>query len=100
MVLKSLSGSTPARRAISPLRYSSGTSAGLAGRSRTWPIDDSTTYSDPRNPAMVRALAGDSTMTSGLGIPLFQPWTDGRRRVKQRAPVALVQSEGWGHGRL
>src|SRR4051812_24976713 len=33
-----------------------------------WPIDDSTMKSDPRNRAMVFALAGDSTMTSGLGM--------------------------------
>src|SRR3954469_23209537 len=35
-----------------------------------WPIDDSTMKSRPRIPAMVLALAGDSTMTRGLGISL------------------------------
>ena len=33
-----------------------------------WPIEDSTTKSGPRYPAMVFAFAGDSTMTSFLGI--------------------------------
>src|SRR5580692_6709646 len=31
-----------------------------------WPIDDSTMKSGPSMPPMVRALAGDSTMTSAL----------------------------------
>jgi hypothetical protein len=34
-------------------------------------MDDSTTKSRPRYPAMVRALAGDSTMTSLLTEGLF-----------------------------
>ena len=29
-----------------------------------WPIEDSTTYPEPRYPPMVRAFAGDSTMTN------------------------------------
>jgi hypothetical protein len=37
-------------------------------RSRMWPTDDSTTKSSPRIPSMVRALAGDSTITSDLAI--------------------------------
>jgi hypothetical protein len=32
--------------------------------SRMWPTLDSTTYPEPRYPAMVLALEGDSTMTS------------------------------------
>src|SRR5680860_1829320 len=39
-------------------------SAALWGRSRMCPMEDSTTYPGPRYPEMVRALAGDSTMTS------------------------------------
>src|SRR5512139_1376913 len=31
-------------------------------------MDDSTTYPVPRNPEMVRALAGDSTMTSFIDL--------------------------------
>ncbi len=41
------------------------------GRSRMWPMDDSTVYPLPRKPAMVFALAGDSTMTRGLGIDAY-----------------------------
>ena len=33
------------------------------GISRICPIDDSTTYSGPRKPSIVRAFAGDSTIT-------------------------------------
>ena len=65
--LKPLSTSTP-RRAHGSALSAGGTSAALRGRSRMWPIDDSTTTSRPRNPAMVLALAGDSTITSGLGM--------------------------------
>ncbi len=36
----------------------------FGSKSRTAPIDASTTKSSPRNRAMVRALAGDSTITS------------------------------------
>ena len=36
-----------------------------------WPIDDSTMKSGPSMPPMVRALAGDSTMTSAL--PMAHP---------------------------
>src|ERR1700683_101703 len=39
-----------------------------------WPTDDSTTNSGPRRPAMVRALAGDSTITRGRPAPLDRPW--------------------------
>src|SRR6266568_9018583 len=44
-----------------------GTSLALRGRSRIWPMEDSTTKSFPRIPAMVFAFAGDSTMTRGFG---------------------------------
>ena len=37
-----------------------------------WPMDDSTMKSPPRNPAIVLAFAGDSTITSGLA-PLREP---------------------------
>src|SRR3546814_3703856 len=53
----------------------------LAGRSRMCPIDESTMKSGPRNPPMVRALAGDSTMTRYLGI----------RRNIDPAPRSLVK---------
>src|SRR3990170_997840 len=33
------------------------------GRSLTWPMEARTSYPEPRKPARVRALAGDSTMT-------------------------------------
>src|SRR5579875_3075396 len=65
--LKSLSTSTPRRDHGSAL-YAAGTSAALRGRSRMCPMDDSTSYSDPRRPEIVLALAGDSTMTRGLAI--------------------------------
>src|SRR2546423_13158001 len=58
--------STPMRDHDSPLS-ADGTSLALRGRSRMWPIEDSTTKSRPRMPAMVFALAGDSTMTRGFG---------------------------------
>src|SRR3546814_14738778 len=45
------------------------------------PIDESTMKSGPRNPPMVRALAGDSTMTRYLGI----------RRNIDPAPRSLVK---------
>src|SRR6266481_5717321 len=32
-----------------------------------WPMLDSTAYPEPRKPAMVFALAGDSTITRGFG---------------------------------
>src|SRR5919199_1084298 len=41
-------------------------SLGSRGRSRMCPTDDSTTKSSPRKRAIVRALAGDSTITRGL----------------------------------
>jgi hypothetical protein len=44
------------------------TASPLGSRSRTAPIDASTTKSSPRYRAMVRALAGDSTMTSDVDI--------------------------------
>src|SRR6056297_1175770 len=53
----------PRRAHGSPLSPA-GTSAALRGRSRMWPTEESTTYSSPRYPAMVFALAGDSTITS------------------------------------
>src|SRR5262245_36311290 len=47
-----------------PRRFSSLMPMPRLGRSRTWPIDARTSYFDPRNLPIVRALAGDSTMTS------------------------------------
>ena len=47
---------------------SAGTSLAFSGRSRTCPTLASTRYSSPRRRASVRALAGDSTMTSGFDI--------------------------------
>ena len=63
--LKPLSTSTPRRAHGSPL-YAAGTSSAPRGRSRMCPTDDSTMKSGPSMPPMVRALAGDSTMTSAL----------------------------------
>ena len=81
--LKSCSMSTPRRAHASPL-CDAGTSAALRGRSRTCPIDDSTTKSPPRKREIVRALAGDSTITSGLamGIEVWQA----RRAMSNSAP--------------
>src|SRR5690606_8316304 len=45
-----------------------GTSLAFSGRSRTWPTLASTRYWSPKKRASVRALAGDSTMTSGLDM--------------------------------
>src|SRR3954451_23615236 len=45
-------------------------SAARSGRSRMWPTLDSTTKSSPRYPAIVFALAGDSTITRRMGFPL------------------------------
>src|SRR2546421_10418648 len=58
--------STPIRDQDSDFR-AVGTSLALRGRSLMWPIEDSTTKSLPRMPAMVLAFAGDSTMTRGFG---------------------------------
>ena len=57
----------PSRAHFSPL-YFLGISAAEGGRSRMWPIEDSTTQSDPRNLEMVLALAGDSTMIRGFAF--------------------------------
>src|SRR5262245_7371006 len=47
-----------------PRRFSSLMPMPRLGRSRTWPIDARTSNFDPRNLPIVRAFAGDSTMTS------------------------------------
>ena len=46
-----------------------------------WPMDDSTSYAEPRKLAMVLALAGDSTMTSGLGMASLR--LGGRKSEKE-----------------
>ena len=48
------------------LLYSAGISLAPCGRSRTWPMLASTVYPRPRNLEIVRALAGDSTITRAL----------------------------------
>src|SRR5579859_1194336 len=63
---------TPSLAHGSP-RYLAGISAALSGMSRMWPTLDSTTYPRPRYPAMVRALDGDSTMTSVVPWPSADP---------------------------
>src|SRR3954447_21153094 len=65
---KSCSTSTPTRDPFSFL-YSAGMSAARSGRSRMWPTLDSTTKPSPRYPAIVFALAGDSTMTRRFPLP-------------------------------
>ena len=35
-----------------------------------WPTEDSTTNSGPKRAPIVRALAGDSTITRGLAAPV------------------------------
>src|SRR5699024_5770449 len=71
--LKSLSTSTPRRAHFSPL-YLAGTSAAPRGRSRMWPREDSTMYPEPRYDPMVRALAGDSTITRRRPVPPGEPF--------------------------
>src|SRR5438270_12454035 len=68
--------STPRRAQDSPL-CDAGTSAAFRGRSRTCPIDDSTMKSSPRKREIVRALAGDSTITRGLATG-NEVWQSGR----------------------
>src|ERR1700754_3348116 len=72
---KPLSTLTPRLDQDSPLSLA-GTSAALRGRSRMCPREDSTTKFRPRYEAILRALAGDSTITSRRGsdpfaVPLF-----------------------------
>src|SRR5256885_11516831 len=76
--------STPRRAQASPL-CEEGTSAAFRGRSRTCPIDDSTMKSPPRKREIVRALAGDSTITSGLAIG-ERGWAGVAGKVKKRPP--------------
>src|SRR5262245_42807435 len=54
------------RRAQGSFFIAVGMSLADSGRSRTWPMLDSTMKSLPRSRVMVRALAGDSTMTRAL----------------------------------
>src|ERR1044072_1890088 len=70
-----LSTWTPRLAHDSPL-YFAGTSAALRGRSRMCPREDSTTKFRPRYEAILRAFAGDSTITSRRGsdplaVPVF-----------------------------
>src|SRR5690606_13287336 len=65
---KSSSTLTPRLAHFWPL-YSSGISLRPWGRSRTWPMLASTTNEGPRNFEIVRALAGDSTITSDFPFP-------------------------------
>ncbi len=67
---KPWSTSTPSRAHDSPL-YLAGTSAALRGRSRMWPMLDSTTYPRPRYEEIFFALAGDSTITSRVRLSVF-----------------------------
>ena len=61
---------TPRRAHGRPL-YFAGISSAPLGRSRMWPKLDSTTYPDPRKPAIIRAFFGDSTITRR--VPTFVP---------------------------
>src|SRR4051794_3319417 len=61
------------------------------------PTDDSTTKSPPRNRAIVRAFAGDSTMTSGLAMAQRQlaGWMpDVKRPADVRRPSRAVYGSG------
>src|SRR5882757_7403786 len=63
---------TPSRAQGSPL-YFAGISSAPLGRSRMWPKLDSTTYPDPRKPAIIRAFFGDSTITRRVPVDVFVP---------------------------
>src|SRR5882757_1344748 len=65
---------TPSRAQGRPL-YFAGISSAPLGRSRMWPKLDSTTYPDPRKPAIIRAFFGDSTITSRRPAPLLPALT-------------------------
>src|SRR5256885_9899514 len=63
-----------------------------------WPMLDSTANPEPRNPAMVFALAGDSTITRGFGtVPpslLLDFGLLGARTARQGARPAARMSRG------
>ena len=63
---------TPSRAQGRPL-YFAGISSAPLGRSRMWPKLDSTTYPDPRKPAIIRAFFGDSTITRRRPADVFVP---------------------------
>src|SRR5262249_13935374 len=96
----------PRRPASVPLNFF-GTSLALLGKSRMWPTLDLPTYPAAREPAKVRAFAGDSTLTSGLGtcgIPLGavanRPTGGSRphRGATNRVPVSNIpRSPAPGH---
>src|SRR5438094_8660222 len=94
MGLNPLSMSTPIRDQGSALN-ADGTSLAFRGSTRMWPIEDWTTKSRPSIPAIVFALAGDSTMTRGFGTggrtgSLGGPWqAAGRRGRAVRARFVL-----------
>jgi hypothetical protein len=52
----------------SNVRFFSSTPMSFFGRSMMWPIEASTTYSEPRYLLIVFAFAGDSTITSDFPI--------------------------------
>src|SRR5512134_2260790 len=74
---------------------SGSTAPSFGTRSRTWPYDASTSKSVPRYFSMVRALAGDSTMTRFL--PMAQGLTIARDSLgygRTTAEGALVLANG------
>src|SRR5690554_228503 len=89
---KSFWTSTP-RRAQGSFLYLGGMSLADRGRSRMCPIDDSTTKPLPRKPAMVRALAGDSTMTRDL-LTAHTPWVG----TPRGSPTEKLRENGVLHG--
>src|SRR5438477_4670376 len=76
---------TPSRAHFSPL-YLAGTSAARSGRSRMCPMLDSTSNSGPRKFLIVRAFAGDSTMTRRFDIGTRV--AEGRRCARNVAAAA------------
>src|SRR4051794_17485896 len=66
-----------------------------------WPMLDSTAYPEPRKPAMVFALAGDSTITRGFGtLPPAgsggRPARQGARTVARMSRAARIMVPGRG----
>src|SRR6187401_636032 len=68
-------------------------------------MEDSTTKSLPRKPAMVRAFAGDSTMTSGFATVRFSAGSQGfsrgqrGRHLAELSPSA-THDDPLGHGTM
>src|SRR5918994_1466740 len=79
-------------------RFSLGTSLARFGRSRMCPMLDSTSYSEPRYPAMVFAFAGFSTITSFFAMArdtLATCWDTPRVAPRPSLVYILVAVLSW-----